>query len=86
MLRESDSEDGIFHASFLPPTWTSLAAEKPKRRKRRKREAEEAVEKAAMECDCREIWLEKVESVEERVRYGCIGGEALGVLIAENRK
>jgi len=40
-LRVSDSEDGIFQASILPPTNSSLAAENPKRRKRNKREAEE---------------------------------------------
>jgi len=29
LLSESDSEDGIFHASVLPPTNKSLACDKP---------------------------------------------------------
>jgi hypothetical protein len=32
LLRESDSEDGIFHASVLPPTNKSLACDEPQSR------------------------------------------------------
>lgn len=50
LLSESDSEDGTFHASILPPTKISIAAEKPKRRNKSKREQAEAlvVEEPAM--------------------------------------
>jgi hypothetical protein len=47
-LSESASEDGTFHASILPPTKSSLAAEKPKRRNRNNREVEAVFEEQAM--------------------------------------
>lgn len=50
LLSESDSEAGIFHASDLPPTKTSLAEAKPMRTNRTKseEEAEKVDEKPAM--------------------------------------
>lgn len=48
LLSESASEDGIFHAFTLPPTKSSLAAEKPKRKNMKSREAETVLEEAAM--------------------------------------
>lgn len=45
---ESASEDGIFHAFILPPTNSSLAAEKPKRKNRSSTEAEAVLEQPAM--------------------------------------
>lgn len=48
-MRESDSEEGTFHESDLPPTKWSLASEKLKKRKKRTSDEEHAaLEKLAI--------------------------------------